>query len=232
MGLKDKWADSRERARQDREDYAAQGRWYAKSQELRGVGIFSNSSVTEADLDAMIAAEKLRRSEVYAAFMRAGIVITFPKLGVQVLKDGDAVYTIGIQDGLAKSNSSRPLGRLAGAVAQVTEGTSAFSLGKAMLMPLATAPLASKETADALITFADGTVHTFALDGSYAVREAGKQCVQFNAAAGAITSSPTAQEEATADLAARLRKLQELLEAGLLGPEEFTAKRATIIDSI
>ncbi len=92
--------------------------------------------------------------------------------------------------------------------------------------------MARKETADALITFADGTVHTVALDGSQAVREARKQTVQFNAMAGVSTQAPAAEETDGSDPAARLRKLQELLDSGLVTQEEFNAKRAAIIDSI
>ena len=87
---------------------------------------------------------------------------------------------------MTKTNSSRLLGLLAGAEAKVTEGTSAFSWGKAMVMPIATAPLARKETADAMVIFKDGTVHTVGLDGSTAVRDARKQAVQFNALTGSF----------------------------------------------
>jgi hypothetical protein len=75
-------------------------------------------------------------------------------------------------------------------------------------MPIATAPLARKETADALLTFTDGTVHGVALDGSQAVRDARKQCVQFNALAGAGTqvpapAGPDADEAATTCVSSR-----------------------------
>jgi hypothetical protein len=179
MGLKDKWADERERSRQQREADATSPRLYAKSAELLQMGVFSHApaglpdkSFTEADLDEMIQAEKQRRSELYDAVMRAGTVTLFRALRVQVLTGGEVVYTIGAHDRFSKANTSRPLGPLAGAVAQVTERTPAFSWGKAALMPLATAPLARKETADALITFTSGKVHSVGLDGSLPVPSA------------------------------------------------------------
>ncbi len=239
MGLRDKWADSREQDRQAREAYAAGERRYAKSEELRRMGVTSHwstgaldPSLSEADLDAMIAAEKQRRAELYDTFMRVGTVITFRALGVQVLQGGDVVYTLGTHDRLTKTNSSRPLGLLAAAQAQVTDGTSAFSPGKALLVPLTIAPLASKQTADALITFTDGTVHMLPLDGSHAVREARKQCVQFNGMAGAVAPAPTVSEDPAADPVVRMRKLQELLDAGLISQQEFNEKRAAVIDGI
>jgi hypothetical protein len=237
MGLKDKWAESRELERAARERQLSYVRRLNKSAELRRMGVTSHEpagvldpSLTEADLDGMIGAEKQRRSEMYDAVMRAGTVTVFRALGVQLLKGGDVIYTLGLHDGYSKTNTSRPLGPLAGAAAQVTDGTSAFSLGKALLMPLATAPLASKQTADALITFTNGTIHSFALDGSQAVRDARKECVQFNAMAGAPTIPVPAA--ADGDPASRLRKLQELLDAGLVSADEFKDKRAAILDSI
>ena len=130
---------------------------------------------------------------------------------------------------MTKTNSSRLLGLLAGAEAKVTEGTSAFSWGKAMVMPIATAPLARKETADAMVIFKDGTVHTVGLDGSTAVRDARKQAVQFNALTGSFAPAPA---EAGSDPAAKLRKLQELRDASLLNQEEYETKRSEVINSI
>ena len=61
------------------------------------------------------------------------------------------------------------------------------------------------------------------------VREAQKQVVQFNAMAGAaIPATP----ETSSDPAARLRKLQELRNAGLLTQDEYETKRTEIIKLI
>jgi hypothetical protein len=111
----------------------------------------------------------------------------------------------------------------------VTDGSQAWSPGRAMFMPLALTGLATKTKADAAVVFRDGTVHTFALDGNNEVRAAQKQVVQFNALAG---TTATAVTETDNDHAARLRKLQELREAGLLSQEEYEAKRAEVIASI
>lgn len=85
MGLKDKWAESREREREARGSQSAFHRRLNKSAELRKLGVTSHSPdgllnpmVTEANPDAMIAAERQRRSELYDIFVRAGTVITFP----------------------------------------------------------------------------------------------------------------------------------------------------------
>ena len=98
-----------------------------------------------------------------------------------------------------------------------------------MFLPIGLAGLATKTKADAAVVFPDGTVHTVALDGNNAVREAQKQVVQFNALAGA--AAPTATETGS-DPAVRLRKLQELRDAGLLTQEEYETKRAEVINSI
>jgi hypothetical protein len=236
MGLQDKWAAARERNRQVHEAERARHRRYMKALELQGLGLktmtasgLPSPALTEEDLDAMLAAEKKRRAEMFETFTRVKTLTRFQALGVQIPTGGDQVYTIGAHNIQAKTNASRLLGPLAGARAKVTDGTSSFSWGKAALMPLATAPLARKETADAMVVFADGTVHTVGLNGSYQVREARKQTVQFNALAG--TAAPPA-EETTSDPAAKLRKLQELLDEGLLSREEYEAKRAQIINSI
>jgi hypothetical protein len=235
MGLKDKWTAARERDRQVLEAERARQRRYNKAGELQKLGVpamtadgWPNPELTEEALDEMLMAEKQRRVEMYETFSSAKTVTAFWALGVQVLAD-DKVYTVGKHDQWAKTNSSRLLGLLAGAEAKVTEGTSAFSWGKAMIMPIATAPLARKETADALVVFPDGTVHMTPLDGSNAVREARKQAVQFNTLAGSFTSAVT---EPPIDPAAKLRKLQELRDAGLLSQEEYEVKRTQVIDSI
>jgi hypothetical protein len=61
------------------------------------------------------------------------------------------------------------------------------------------------------------------------VREAQKQVGQFNALAGAAAP---ATAEAGSDAAVRLRKLEELRDAGLLTQDEYETKRAEIINSI
>jgi hypothetical protein len=187
------------------------------------------ASLTDKVLDELLAAEKERRAELYKTFARAGTMTTFRALGVQVLAGDDKVYTVRTYDSWAKTNDSRLLGPLAGAEAQVTDGTSAFSWGKAAVMPLATAALARKETADALVIFTDGTMHTTGLDGSNAVRDARKQAVQFNVLAG--VSAPAVAETGS-DPAAKLRKLQELRDDGLLSQEEYETKRAQVINSL
>jgi hypothetical protein len=235
MSLREKWTQARERDRQEREAGQARMRRYSKIEQLKAMGAPVPSSETELlslaeeTLDAMLAAEKSRQAELHEKFVRAGTVTIFRAFGVQVLKGDDKVYTIGSQNPWEKTNSSRLLGPLAGAEAKVTDGTSAFSLGKAMFMPLATAALARKETADAMIVFADGAVHSVALDGSTAVRQARKECVQFNAQAGSATSVVPA---GNGDPAFKLQKLQELRDSGLLSQQEYDAKRAEVIDSI
>jgi hypothetical protein len=235
MSLREKWAESRERDRQEREAHKERMRRYAKIDQLKAMGMplsigdVALLSSTEETLDTMLAAEKSRQAELYEMFIRAGAVTIFRAFGVQILKGDDNVFTIGNQDSLEKTNSSRLLGPLAGAEAKVTDGTPAFSPAKAMIMPLATAALARKETADAMIVFADGTVHSVALDGSSAVRQARKECVQFNARASTATSVVPASH---GDSASRLQKLQELRDSGLLSQQEYEAKRAEVIDSI
>jgi hypothetical protein len=236
VSLKEKWTASRERERQEREAGKANQRRYAKTAELRRQGVpvatpggWPDPALTEEALDAMLATESERRAKLYETFVRAGTVTTFRALGVQVLAGDDNVYTIGNHDAWAKTNDSRLLGPLAGAEAKVTDGTSSFSVGKAMIMPVATAALARKETADALVIFPDGSMHTTPLDGSRAVRDARKQCVEFNVLAGASASPHTAAESAPA---VKLRQLKELRDAGLLNQLEYETKRAGIIDSI
>jgi hypothetical protein len=226
MGLREKWSAARELDRREREAHESRMRRYAKAEELRKLGVFVqlvagrlDPALTEEALDAMVTAERERRGVLYETFVRAGAMTTFRALGMQILAGDDKVYTIGIHDSWAKTNGSRLLGPLAGAEAQVTDSTSAFSWGKAMVMPIATAPLARKETADAMVTFT----------GSSALRDARKQCVQFNALASAAAPAPAG---AGGDTAAKLRMVQELWDAGLLGREEYEAKRAAVINSI
>lgn len=174
-------------------------------------------------------AEQDRWAQVFEAFANAGGATVFRSLGVQVLVGDGNVYTIGSQNSEAKINTSRLLGPLAGAQAMVTDGSQAWSPGRAMFLPIALTGLATKTKADAAVVFPDGAVHTSPLDGNYAVREAQKQVVQFNALAGASAQAAT---ETVIDPTARLRKLQELLDAGLLTQEEYEAKRTEIINLI
>jgi hypothetical protein len=236
MGLREKWTEARERDRQERGVQAASQRSYTKALELQKLGVpamttdgWPDPALTEEDLDAMLAAEKERRAELYKMFVRAGTVTTFRAIGVQIPAGGDKMYTIGNHDPWAKTNDSRLLGPLAGAKAMVTDGSQAWSPGRAMFLPLALTALATKTKADAAVVFLDGTVHTHALNNNTEVREAQKQVVQFNALAG---SSSPADTETNNDQAARLQKILELREAGMLSQEEYDAKRAEIIASI
>jgi Short C-terminal domain len=174
-------------------------------------------------------AETERQAQVYEAFVSAGGPRVFQSLGVQVLVSDGKVYTIGDHSAARKIDTSRLLGLLAGAQAMVTDGSQAWSPGRAMFLPIGLAGLATKTKADAAVVFADGSVHTAALDGNNAVREAQKQVLQFNALAGASTPAGT---ETRSDPADKLRKLQELRDAGLLTQEEYEIKRAQVIDSI
>jgi Short C-terminal domain len=174
-------------------------------------------------------AETERQAQVYEAFITAGESAVFRAFGVQVLAAANSVYTIGYSSAATKTNTSRLLGSLAGAQAVVTDGSQAWSPGRAIFLPIGLAGLATKTKADAVVVFADGTVHSVALDGNNVVRAAQKDAVQFNALAGA--SAPAAAEPES-DPATRLRKLQELRDAGLLTQDEYEAKRAEIINSI
>ncbi len=173
-------------------------------------------------------AEGERQAQAYEAFAAAGDATVFRALGVQVMAEG-SVYTIGYNIAAQKINTSRLLGPLPGAQAVVTDGAQAWSPGRAMFLPVGLAGLATKTKADAVIVFADGTFHSVALDGNNVVREAQKQAVQFNALAGA---SAPATSERESDPAVKLRKLQELRDAGLLTQDEYEAKRAEVISSI
>ena len=236
MSVSDKFAAARERERQQRDADKTRMRCLDKAMRLAKLGVqvkmvggWPDPALTEEDLDAMLAAEQGRRAALYEAFVRAGSVTKFLALAVQVMADGDEVYTIGNHDHRAKTNDSRLLGPLKRAEAKVTDGTSSFSWGKAMLMPVARAPLARKETADALVIFPDGTYITVALDGSRAVRAARKECMQFNVLASSSVQTPAPLQ---GDPAEKLQKLQELREAGLITQEEYEAKRAEIISSL
>lgn len=81
-------------------------------------------------------AEKERRAHLYETFADAGTVTMFGALGVQVMTGGDKVYTIGSHNAVMKTNTSRLLGPLAGTEAMVTDGSQAWSPGRAMLLPI------------------------------------------------------------------------------------------------
>jgi hypothetical protein len=176
------------------------------------------------------AAEPKRRAAVYQK-LTDGTLTKFQAFEVQVLAGENVVYTIGSRDDVAKTDSSRLLGPLAGAEPMVTDGSQAWSRGRAMFLPIALAGLATKTMAHAALILADGTVHAHALDGNAAVRQAQLDAVRLNALISAL-ASPAAVTEAGNDPTDRLRKLKELLEAGLISHEEHDAKRAAIIDSI
>ena len=171
-------------------------------------------------------AEMDSRAQMYETFARAGGATVFRLLGVQVPAGDGRVYTIGLHNAAAKTNTSQLLGLLAGAQAMVTDGAQAWSPGRAMFLPIGLTGLATKTKADAAVVFPDGTAHISPLDGNYAGREAQKQVLQFNALAGAATPAAT---ETGDDPALRLRKLQELRDAGLLTQDEYEAKRTEII---
>jgi len=185
-------------------------------------------ALTDAALDGMLAAEMGRRAKLYQAFVRSGSATIFRALGVQILGGDDSVYTIGNHDPLMQTNSSRPLGTLAGAEAMVTDGLQVRSHGRAMFLPLALTALAVKTTADAAVVFPDGTVHARALHGNHEICKAQKQAARFNALAGAAAPGTT---EMNAGHVTRLQNLQELWEAGLLSQQEYDTRRAEIIAS-
>ena len=158
-------------------------------------------------------AEGGRQDRVHQAFAAAGDVTVFRTLGVQALAGANIVYTIGSGRAAAKSSTSRLLGSLPGAQAVVTDGAQAWSPGRAMFLPIGLAVLATKTKADAVVVFADGTVHSVALDGNNTVREAQRDAAQFDPLAG-VSAPTTARTDS--DPAARQRKLQELRDIGLL----------------
>jgi len=185
----------------------------------------------QATSDASDKAENERQVRVYDAFVRAGQSrANFRLLGVQVLPGAEEVYSIGTHAPSAKTNTSRLLGPLAGAEALVTDGSQAWSPGRAMLMPVALTALATKTVAHAAVVFADGSVHTAELNGNSMVRNAQVEVVQFNALAGATKFGGA--ESPDNDPAVKLTKLKDLLDAGLLSQAEYDAKRTEVIKSI
>lgn len=146
--------------------------------------------------------------------------VVFPALGVQVR--GDVVETLGAPVGASS------LGQLAGAEARLTDGSQAWSPGRAVFMPISFAGLATKTKATAFVIFADGSYIETALDGNAAVRAAQAEAVRFNVMANK-GSAPAREQD---DVAVVLRKLASLHQEGLLTDEEFAAKRAEVIARI
>jgi len=234
MSLQENWQAAQERDRPQAEADGAGHRRYAKAWELHKLGVPVMSpnggpdpALTEAALDGMLAAEQERRASQYEKFARAGIVTVFRALDVQILTCDDIVYTIGNHDPLTQTNSSRPLGLLAGAEAMVTDGPR--SRGRSALLPLAATALDARTVADAAVVFPGGTVHVRALYGNIEIRKAQKQVARFNALADAAAPETAKMDPGHV---VRLQNLQELREAGLLSREEYDAKRAEIIASL
>jgi hypothetical protein len=157
-----------------------------------------------------------RQLEVRRQHRPTGPDAIFPALGVQVR--GESVEAYGAPFGVGA------LGLLAGAEARLTDGSQAWSPGRAVFLPVGLAGLATKTKAAAFVIFADGTYHETTLNGNAVVRAAQAEAVKFNLLAG--PPAPAAQED---DVAAVLRKLASLHGEGLLTDEEFTAKRAEVI---
>jgi hypothetical protein len=126
----------------------------------------------------------------------------FATLGIKV-NDGQ-VSTWGL--------TSRPLGRLAGAEAQLSDSTRHRRIGGPVSATVLTAPvlgplalvgmLGKKSKAFAFVVFPDGTVHEKKLDGNMAIRNAQREVVQFNAMAraadlGGATARPTGRPTGT-----------------------------------
>jgi hypothetical protein len=168
----------------------------------------------QAEYDRQLEARRSRQAE------RPGPDAVFPALGVQVR--GEAVETYAAPFG------GGALGALAGAEARLTDGSQAWSPGRAMFLPVGLAALATKTKADAFVIFADGAYHQAPLNDNAAVRAAQAEAVKFNLLAG--TRAPSAQQQD--DVAATLRKLAGLHDEGLLTDEEFAAKRAEVIARI
>src|ERR1700722_12650338 len=134
----------------------------------------------------------------------------------------------GFVEPFAAPAGATALGPLAGAEARLTDGSQAWSPGRAMFMPVGLAGLATKTKATAFVIFADGAYHETALNDNAAVRAAQAEAVKFNLMAG-THAPPDRQQD---DVAAILRKLVSLHDEGLLTDEEFAAKRAEVIARI
>lgn len=236
MSPREYWQAAQEQDHQQAEADGAGHRRYAKAWELHKLGVpvmapsgGPDPALTEAALDGMLAAEQERRAALYQAFARAEIVMVFRALDVQIRTGGDIVYTIGNHDPLTQTNSSRPLGLLAGAEAMVTDVSQVRSHGRSVLLPLPVTALDTRTVGDALVAFPDGSVHIHALHGNGEVRKAQKQVARFNTLAGA---APPDSSKMDPGQVVQLQNLHELREAGLLSQEEYAAKRAEIIASL
>jgi hypothetical protein len=184
--------------------------------------------LSETELDSLIAAETQRRREMYPKFAREVRVSTFVQLGVQVLAGDGDVYSIGEHDPYGKTNSSAVLGPLAGAEAHVTAKTMGPIYALAGSAPVAMA--AGRAAAVAVVAITDGTAHSSVVRSNRNVLDAQLEATRFNQLARTATPAPGA--EISGDPMDRLRKLLELLDAGLLTEQEYEARRLTIIDSL
>jgi hypothetical protein len=83
-----------------------------------------------AELKARLAkvVEEERQSRMFQVIARAGQATAFRAIGVQILPGDETVYTVGFHSLVLRTNSSRPLGALAGAEALVTDGAQAGAL--------------------------------------------------------------------------------------------------------
>lgn len=174
--------------------------------------------VSRDDLKREVQAEYDRQLEVRRSQGRhTGPDAIFPALGVQVRGEGVETY--------AAPFGAAALGLLAGAEARLTDGSQAWSPGRAMFLPVGLAGLATKTKAAAFVIFRDGKHHETALNGNATVRAAQAEAIKFNLMASR-SPAPVQQQE---DVAAILRKLASLHDEGLLTDEEFAAKRAEVI---
>jgi hypothetical protein len=203
----------------------------AKRAQLRKLGIAAGDigSLNDTELDSMIAAETRRRAEMYTTFARAAQVSTFVQLGVQVLAGDGNVYSIGEHDPYGKSNSSAVLGALGGAEARVNARTGPIYAISGSV-PVAIARAAGRATAVGMVAFADGTAHSSVVRSTRNVLDAQVEATRFNQLARGAAAAPGA--EMSGDPMDRLRKLLELLDAGLLTEQEYEARRLTIVDSL
>lgn len=112
--------------------------------------------------------------------------VVFLGLGARV--KGDGVFTISFGEG-------RRLGDLAGAHAELTDGTRPHRVGAAVALGAVSfgagllVGLTRKHKASAFVVFADGSVHEKKLDGKSAIGGAQRDAVRFNALAAAAQSA-------------------------------------------
>jgi hypothetical protein len=98
-----------------------------------------------------VQAEYDRQLEVRRQHRPAGPDAVFEALGVQVRGESVEAYAAPFGAGA--------LGLLAGAEARLTDGSQAWSPGRAVFLPVGLAGLATKTKAAAFVIFADGTYH-------------------------------------------------------------------------